>query len=536
VQVEATATCWRDGNQVVVLRDSELPALCVRCAGPGVYRLEQDVSRSSRYFLVLFTFVVTRSSRVAFWLCRFHAERREKDLRLAWIGVALVAFLFVTLLFGYVGLANAIPGGSAVVSIVGVGGLAAGLMLGLYGWYATRLPQATHIGPSGDIWLAGVAQSLRETLPAIPRAEGPARRNSSTQTSRLGGSTSRARAPIADPPREPESRVVAPGLAFRGAKSAGSSQIRIFIVDDKEDTYANLAKLVGFEPDMKVVGIARDGAEAVHLAPAARPDVVVMDMNMPVMDGITATEMLTAMPDWNAAVVMMSIRDDEGYRRAALAAGARGYLVKPFSADEFIGCIRQVHNLEEPALPRARGPAQENTASETSRVAGSISREQGLAADPPREPESWVVAPGLAFRGAKSAGSSQIRILIVDDIQETCDNLAKLISFEPDLKLVGIARDGAEAVRIAPAARPDVVLMDILMPVMDGIAATRVLTNIAGWRAPVVMMSVQDRQDYHRDARLAGARGYLVKPFSAEELLGCIRQVHNLENPTRVLH
>ena len=104
------------------------------------------------------------------------------------------------------------------------------------------------------------------------------------------------------------------------------------------------------------------------------------------------------------------------------------------------------------------------------------------------------------------------------------------------MKVVGIAHDGAEALRIAPAARPDVVLMDICMPVMDGITATEVLTRMPGWKAPVVMMSVQDHQDYKRRALIAGARGYLVKPFSADEFIGFIRQVHKLEAAVRVLN
>jgi pilus assembly protein CpaE len=68
-------------------------------------------------------------------------------------------------------------------------------------------------------------------------------------------------------------------------------------------------------------------------------------------------------------------------------------------------------------------------------------------------------------------------VFIVVDIQVTCDKLARLISFEPDLKLVGMARDGADAMRTAPAARPDVVLMDTVMPLADGITATEVLTK-----------------------------------------------------------
>jgi DNA-binding NarL/FixJ family response regulator len=126
----------------------------------------------------------------------------------------------------------------------------------------------------------------------------------------------------------------------------------------------------------------------------------------------------------------------------------------------------------------------------------------------------------------------KIRIVVVDDIVETTDNLAKLIAFEPDMEVVGKAFDGEEALRIAPSARPDIVLMDIYMPVMDGITATERLTKSPGWSAAVVMMSVNGEQDYLRRAMLAGAREYLVKPFTADELIDAIRRVYALQTST----
>lgn len=166
---------------------------------------------------------------------------------------------------------------------------------------------------------------------------------------RVAELVSRVGGPKTDSSRRPASSSVAPAPALPMWRSKGPSQIRVFIVDDIRETGDNLAKLIGFESDMKVVGVARGGAEALRTAAATHPDIVLMDMNMPVMDGITATEVLTEMPGWKAPVVMMSIRDGEKYLRAALLAGARGYLVKPFSADEFIGFIRELHRLEKAA-------------------------------------------------------------------------------------------------------------------------------------------------------------------------------------------
>ena len=120
--------------------------------------------------------------------------------------------------------------------------------------------------------------------------------------------------------------------------------------------------------------------------------------------------------------------------------------------------------------------------------------------------------------------ADQIRVLVVDDIPETRDHLTKLLGFESDIDVVGAASSGREAVEMAVRLSPDVVLMDINMPDMDGIAATEQLTATAPGVA-VVMMSVQGEADYLRRSMLAGAREFLVKPFSSDELTSSIRQV-----------
>src|SRR5712671_1530666 len=124
--------------------------------------------------------------------------------------------------------------------------------------------------------------------------------------------------------------------------------------------------------------------------------------------------------------------------------------------------------------------------------------------------------------------ADQIKVLIVDDIPETRDHLAKLLGFESDIEVVGSAASGAEALTAAISLLPDVVLMDINMPDMDGIAATEQL-SAAVPSAAVVMMSVQGEADYLRRSMLAGAREFLVKPFSSDELTASIRQVYTRE-------
>ena len=125
-----------------------------------------------------------------------------------------------------------------------------------------------------------------------------------------------------------------------------------------------------------------------------------------------------------------------------------------------------------------------------------------------------------------------IRVLLVDDIAETRDNLEKLLFFEKDIQVVAKAGTGREAVAMAKQHQPDVVLMDINMPDMDGIAATEAILSQLP-TVQVIMMSVQGEQDYLRRSMLAGAREFLTKPISAEELYHAIRHVYRLQTTQR---
>jgi pilus assembly protein CpaE len=120
-----------------------------------------------------------------------------------------------------------------------------------------------------------------------------------------------------------------------------------------------------------------------------------------------------------------------------------------------------------------------------------------------------------------------IRVLLVDDIPEVRENLRKLLYFERDIEVVGIASNGEEAVAKAREAVPDIVLMDINMPVMDGIAASEAISAEFP-RIQIIMMSVQGETDYLRRSMLAGAKGFLIKPFGSDEMTSTIRNVYSL--------
>lgn len=118
-----------------------------------------------------------------------------------------------------------------------------------------------------------------------------------------------------------------------------------------------------------------------------------------------------------------------------------------------------------------------------------------------------------------------IKILLVDDIPETRENIKKLLSFETDFKVVGTAGTGREGVDLAKQYKPDIILMDINMPDMDGLQATSIITKAVP-TAAVIIMSVQDDTDYMRRAMLAGARNFLSKPINMDELYTTIRTVY----------
>ncbi len=121
----------------------------------------------------------------------------------------------------------------------------------------------------------------------------------------------------------------------------------------------------------------------------------------------------------------------------------------------------------------------------------------------------------------------KIRVLIVDDIAETREQLRKLLTFDTDIQVVAMVGSGEEAIKAAVEVKPDVVLMDINLPGMDGITATSKLLEVMP-AVQVVMLSVQGESDYMRRAMMAGARDYLTKPPSADELIDAIHRMAKL--------
>jgi DNA-binding NarL/FixJ family response regulator len=118
-----------------------------------------------------------------------------------------------------------------------------------------------------------------------------------------------------------------------------------------------------------------------------------------------------------------------------------------------------------------------------------------------------------------------VRIVIADDHQVVRTGFTELLNTQPDFCVVGTASNGAEAVDLSWELRPDVILMDVRMPGMDGIQATRVLTRSGSGKPRILILTTFDLDQYVYDALRAGASGFLLKDATAERLFDAVRVV-----------
>jgi pilus assembly protein CpaE len=133
---------------------------------------------------------------------------------------------------------------------------------------------------------------------------------------------------------------------------------------------------------------------------------------------------------------------------------------------------------------------------------------------------------------SSNTGGEIIKVVLVDDVAETRESIKKLLAFEQDFKVIGTASNGREGVEVAKDLKPDIVIMDINMPDMDGLEAASRITKAVP-TVGVIMMSVQNDQDYLQRAMLAGARFFLSKPVNMDQLYNTIRSVYAQYAPIR---
>jgi pilus assembly protein CpaE len=187
-------------------------------------------------------------------------------------------------------------------------------------------------------------------------------------------------------------------------------QIKVIIVDDIADTRENIRRLLQFENDVEVIGTAETGQEGIALAKQTRPDVVLMDINMPDMDGIAATEtILKSVP--HTQIVILSVQGDPHYMRRAMLAGARDFLTKPPSVDELTSAIRRAGKMAKDERAKAPGGANGLALGTTATASSLISYGKVITV---YSPKGGAGCTTVAINLAMALHNEETPVIIVD--------------------------------------------------------------------------------------------------------------------------
>lgn len=148
------------------------------------------------------------------------------------------------------------------------------------------------------------------------------------------------------------------------AKTKPEHVITIILVEDIAEIRANVKKILSFENDFDVIGMAGRGEEGLALAKELRPDIVIMDINMPGADGLQiTTQIVNQLPE--TGIIILSAQDDPSYVRLAMIAGAKAFLTKPSTPDQLYNAVRAVHSrARAPIMQQTNAPRPQMTASE----------------------------------------------------------------------------------------------------------------------------------------------------------------------------
>ena len=190
--------------------------------------------------------------------------------------------------------------------------------------------------------------------------------------------------------------------------------LKVLLADDQDLVRSGFALILSMEDDIEVVGQARNGAEALDLAVATRPDVVLMDVQMPVMDGITATATLTEkLP--GTSVLILTTFDREDYLFSSLQAGASGFLLKTSDADELVEAIRKVAGGLALLSPEMTLPLS----------ARFVEQTKGQEADTPADNTGQVETKGARAKGELSPEDAFALGALTPREKETLELLAQ---------------------------------------------------------------------------------------------------------------
>jgi len=260
-------------------------------------------------------------------------------------------------------------------------------------------------------------------------------------------------------------------LKFETPLPAGDDQnkIRILVVDDNVDTTDNVSRLIYFEEDMKVIGQAYNGREGLEMTMRLKPHIVLMDINMPDMDGITATKAMQKKVPFSQ-VIIMSVQADPQYMKQAMVAGARDFQPKPFTADELVSCIRRVYKIGIPFY-------QSVTADEAAKVRASQSSPAEIKQDAPKNaavivffsPKGGIGTSTLAVNFALALQKSKVDTILFDadlqfgdipihlnlQVDRGINDLIDIDEIEPDVVSQVLIRHHSGLRTLAPPPAPE---------------------------------------------------------------------------------
>ena len=154
-----------------------------------------------------------------------------------------------------------------------------------------------------------------------------------------------------------------------------ADKIKVLIVDDNDETRDGTQRLLEYEDNIEILGFAENGMVAIEQVKELNPDVVLMDINMPVMDGLTATQRLQREAP-RARVIIVSVQDDAHYLKEAFRAGAVDFVSKPITSSELAQAIERAYEkappTPAPAPSRERAPERPSSDGSAPRIQGSI--------------------------------------------------------------------------------------------------------------------------------------------------------------------
>ena len=293
--------------------------------------------------------------------------------------------------------------------------------------------------------------------------------------------------------------------------------IRLLICDDSEPFRTVLSTLLAARSEISVVGEAGDGQEAVDLALALSPDVILMDVRMPTLDGVAATrEITTALP--SVRVVALTGSDERTVVDAMLEAGAAAHCVKGAPLQEL---ERAVIGAAEPLVRLAQALGEE-AGGDRIVGAGNSTRFSPPAQEAP--PASHQ--PARPSRGGPQPRLGRLRpcrLLVVDD-----DERLRML-LRTTLEVIDIEIDEAASVPAAWAriasTRPDIVVLDLSLPGPGGLTLCEELKRNPRTRDIGIIVLTGSDEGTAPAARIAGADAYLRKPFSPLDLLTVVEQL-----------